>query len=272
VIGSIWLLGLLASSAYNVMFGLTGEFATESSLEWLKTGLRTLPLPLFFMLATVIAVVGVRFIWGLADRLLPGMHSLAGRTTQVLRTASTKAGLNDGPNLTGAVLVIQVLCLAVVSWWFYPLLNALTTPIDGARTTLYSRLSPSNENEWFWYCAVNAILALASIYAWTILLRRRLPDTGAVSIAAGITLAAIFVVMFAAPWKIVYRSTFQMASFHSEPCYVVAERGSRAMLSCAAGRMRNLVIDLSDPALKRLPGSGSIFDAATHSALREDNR
>ncbi len=269
---AIWLLGLLASNAYDVMFGLTSEFADESLFDWLETGLRTLPLPLFYMLAAVTAVVGARFVWRVADRLVPGVHSWAGHTSQVLHAASTRAGLTDGPNVASAVLVVQVLCLAIVNWQFRSLLLALTTPIAESTADIYTRLSPSNENEWLWYCGVTSILALASAYTWIVLLRRRVPGTGVVSSAAGITLTAIFVVMFAAPWKILYRSTFRMASFQSERCYIVAERATRTMLLCGGGGMRSLVIDSTDPALRRLPVADSIFDAQKRSALREDGR
>ena len=263
-IATIWLLGFLASKGYDVMFGLSSEFADESPLDWLETGFRTLVLPIAYMLMAIMAFVIVRFVWRIVDRLLPGAHGWAHRTTRALQTASTRAGLNDGPGLASAVLIGQVVLLAVVHWRFQALIAAFTTPIAGAAPGIYLPLSPARENDWLLFCGVNSVLALASAAAWAMLIRRRIPGTGVVSIAAGLALTAIYAAMFAVPWRVIYQSTFQVASFRSERCFIVAERASRTMLSCVgADGMHSLVVNAADPALKRFPDQESIFGAAS---------
>jgi serine/threonine protein kinase len=271
-VAAVWLLGFLASTAYDVMFGLTGEFASSSAISWLVIGFRTLPLPLAYMLMAFMTFIGVRFIWRIADRLVPGVRSWGHRTTRVWEAATTKAGLNEGSSAASAILIGQVLCLALVWWGFHDLLIAFTTPVASGTPGLYGPLLSSNEAEWLLFCGVASVLALASGTAWATFLRKRVPGTGMASVSAGLAITAIFAAMFAVPWKIIYQSTFQTAMFQSERCYIVGKGETRAMLWCAAaGRMHGLVIDANDPRLKPSPTQESIF-AGIQSSRREDSR
>ena len=272
VIAVVWLLGFLASTAYDVMFGLTGEFASNSALGWLEIGFRTLPLPLAYMLMAFMTFVGGRFIWRIADRLIPGVRSWGHRTTRVWETATTKAGLNEGSSAASAILIGQVLCLTLVWWGFHDLLMAFTTPVASGTPNLYAPLLSSNEAEWLLFCGVASVLALASGTAWATLLRKRVPGTGMVSVSAGLAITAIFAAMFAVPWKIIYQSTFQTAVFESERCYIVGKGETRTMLWCAAAdHMHGVVIDTNDSRLKASPAQESIF-AGIQSSRREDSR
>ena len=272
-IASIWLLGFLATKVYDVMFGLSGEFADDSPLEWLETGFRSLVLPMAYMLMAVLAFVVLRFVWRIVARLIPRARNWATTTTQAFQTAVTRAGLHEGSSPTSAVLIAQAALLAAVVWYFDPLIKAFTTPMGGVTPAIYLPLSPERENDWLLFCGVTSVLALASAAAWAMFIRRRGPGTGVVSIAAGLVLTAIYAAMFAVPWRVVYQSTFQVATFRSEPCFIVAERSSRTMLSCVGAEgMHSLVVNDNDPALKRFPYRESIFGAASRVARHGETR
>jgi hypothetical protein len=270
---TILLLGFLSSTAYDVMFGLSGRFADDSILDWLETGARLLVLPIYYMVLATLAFVVARFVWRILDRVLPGAHRWAHRTTRALQTASSRTGLNDGTSLAGAVLIAQFALLVGVFWWFQPMFDAFTTPMPGAPPATYLPLSPTRESGWLWYCGVNSVLALASGSVWVALIRRRLTGIGVVPITAGIVLTAMFAALFAVPWRMIYQSTFQQAMYGSERCYVVAERPARTMLMCVTPRgIHSREVATTDPALVRSSQQENIFRAASEITSPEERR
>jgi hypothetical protein len=50
MVPGVWLIGFLSSRAHRIMFGVRDPYDLAGPLDWLITGLRTLPLPLFSML------------------------------------------------------------------------------------------------------------------------------------------------------------------------------------------------------------------------------
>jgi hypothetical protein len=274
LIAGAWLLGYLSRTAYDVLFGLSDQLAGGSVFDWLETGARLLVLPAFYMLVATVCFVVARFAWRLLDRLVPRAHGWAHKTTRAFQAVSNRTGLNDGAMLAGAVLTIQMVFVLAVYIRFHRMFVAITTPMTDGSPATYLPLAPANENEWLVYCGVTSVLALASASAWIALIRRRRAGIGAVSIAAGLVLTAVFAVMFAVPWRIIYQSTFQRASYKAQqPCYIVAERSSRAKVWCLGpARMHGYDVTLPEPGLVRSPYQENIFAVASTTVGREEGR
>jgi hypothetical protein len=272
LIAAAWILGLLSWTAYNVLYDLSGPIGEGSVFDWLETGARSLVLPAYYMLAATVCFLVVRFAWRILERLLPRARGWAHNTTRALQAASNRTGLNDGAMLAGAVLTAQVAAAVAVFVVFQPLFVAFTTPMAEARSETYAALAPARENFWLTYCGVNAVLALASAWVWSALIRRRTAGVGTVPIVAGYVLTAVFVMLFAVPWRIVYRSTFQRASYRGQPCYIVAERSSGAKVWCRSPTgMGSYDLAASDAELVRRPEQQNIFDVSEF-ARREEGR
>ena len=213
-VSAIWLLGFLASKAYDVMFGLTGDFAGGAPIAWLELGFHTLPLPAYCMLVSLIALLTLRFAVRVVVRIIPGATTWVGATTERLEALSVKAGLGDGVTLGSALLVGQMAVIALTYWYFQDFINAFTTPVIESTRALCAQLASPNENVRLLYFCVTSVLALAGGAAWTLLMRRNVQGAGATSAIAlaGLALTALCTGMFAIPWPIVYRSTFRTGS------------------------------------------------------------
>jgi hypothetical protein len=274
LIAAAWLLGFLSWTAYNDLFELSGPVADGSVFDWLETGARSLVLPAYYMLAATVCFVVARFVWRLLDRLVPRAHRWGHRTTRALQAASNRSGLNDGAMLAGAVLTMQMALLLAVYIRFHAIFTAITTPMADASPDTYLVLAPAMESEWLIYCGVNAVLALASAATWIALIRRRRPGIGTVSIAAGLVLTAVFALLFAVPWRIIYQSTFQRASYKAlQPCYIVAERPPQAKVWCLApAGMHGYDVTVPNSELVRLSYQENIFGAASRTIRREEGR
>lgn len=261
----MWLLGFLASKAYNDMFGLFGEFASESPLTWLEVGFRALLLPLAYMVIVVTAVAVVRLFWQMATRLSPALDTWSARTSQRIARAGAQTGLTDDGSLPTLVLFLQVLLVAAVYWTFLDLITAFSSSIAVETIEEHARLARSNESEWLRFCAAASLLALAGGLAWSAIIRRRpASGGGAGAIVAGIALTGFCAAMFVVPWRIYQQSFFETALFDSAPCFVVSSRPPRLQLFCPTSTTRNPIVSVDDPKLSRPDPSQprNIFDAA----------
>jgi len=259
--------GFMACKAYEVMFGLTGEFADDGLADWMIIGLRTLPLPVFYAVMAVTAFVGLRFAW----RVLSGLPPIANRwkDSAVTRLPGAPAGpgVFDRTTLGTGLLLAQVVALASVYWRFHDLITAFSTPIVDGLTGTHARLAPANEGEWLWYCGVTSILALAAAAAWARLLGRTgIRGEGLAAPAAGLALTVVMALMPLIPWRLVQQSTFQLAQFESERCFVLSQGASRVLLHCPGHAPGNVVVGRQDARLRVLDLQRNIFASAPASA------
>ena len=158
--------GFMACKAYEVMFGLTGEFADDGLGDWMIIGLRTLPLPVAYAVMAVTAFVALRFAWRLLSRLPAIANRLKDTAITRLPVGATGAGALDRATFGTALLLTQVVALVAVYWRFHGLIMAFSTPIVDGLVDTHARLAPANEAEWLWYCGVTSVLALAATAAW----------------------------------------------------------------------------------------------------------
>jgi hypothetical protein len=258
----VWMLGYIATKAYAIMFGLAGEFERESPLRWLEVGVRTLPLPVYLMMFGVVTFVVASFVWRMLTRLSATLDTWSTKTSRRLVLVTRRLGLNDPGTLARALVTAQIASLVAVYLTFDDLMVALTTvPRDGP-LDVHSSLGRANESEWLLYRSVTSLLALGSGAAWATLLRRtRIADAGMATVAGGLALSVVFVVMFAVPWRIVRESTFQLAEYDARHCFVIAERSPRLFLFCPDLPVsRRVVVSETDPKLKRLTQYQNVFD------------
>jgi hypothetical protein len=267
----VWVLGYASTKAYAVMFGLTGEFGSESPFVWLDVGTRTLPLMLFFLVDAVVVFVMVRFVWRMLTRASARVNAWSERTTRRVDVVTRRVGLNDLSTVASAVVIAQLIALVAAYFAFHPLIEALTMPLIYAPLDVHSRLGRWNENEWLTYRAVTSVLAVTSGAAWLAILRRqRRGSPGGTTVIGGLALTAVFVAMSTVPWRIVHQSSFQIAQYGSLRCFIVSERLPRVMLFCPENAgSRSVVVTEPDSKLTRLARYENIFDGI---APREASR
>ncbi len=267
-------LGYTATRAYEVMFGLSGDFASTSPLLWLDVGIRTLPLPVFYMLSMVVAVVVVAFGWRLLTRMSGTVNAWSEETSQRMEGLARRAGLHDTRTLASALLVVQIASVVAVRFGFGGLITAVTPKLGGGPMDVYSRLGSANHEEWLLYRGVTSVLALASAAAWVALLRRRrIGEAGTGAVVGGVALTLVFVAMFAVPWRIVREAVFQRAQYGTAQCFVLAEREPQVLLFCPDLQgSRRMIVKEPDPKFTRLAQYENIFDELMARAARGRSR
>jgi Protein kinase domain len=267
-VSAIWVVGFLTCKAYDVMFGLTGQFASDGPADWLIVGLRTLPLPVAYVIMAVTGFVIVKVAWRFIRNLSPSLDAWWERTAAGESSWLTRTGLSDPSMSAAALLIVQVLLLAAIYWWFNGFISAVATPLADGLLPMHARLSPANENEWLTFCGVTTALSLASGVGWATLLARPDVRTGGLAApAGGLALTVVLAVMPLIPWRIVQQAEFQLAQFGTGQCFVLSQQGARVLLHCPEqASSRNLVVSRQDERLRFLAVQRNIFTTAPRSA------
>jgi hypothetical protein len=181
-----------------------------------------------------------------------------------VRAGLRRAGL-DEPNMLARVVAVAGLAgLAVVIWAFLPLVRALVTPIDTAPSAIVASLHPDAANSWTYRRLLELILL--GVAAGTLAVARvRRAEPARVSLgalAALVSVAVLIVIFIAAPWRIVYGSTFREVDLAARRCFILGQQGDEVLLHCAGPDVpRNRIVRRDDPRLRPSERTSKLLDA-----------
>jgi serine/threonine protein kinase len=260
---SVTLVGLLAagsvtSLAYTLRFGST-SFAEESPLLWPYWGLRSMVLPLAVM---VTVAVGWGLLYGMARLCFAVFEPVRRRTAPLHRhlrewaeqLRSTPSGI-----LAQVLFFVNIVAIALFYWRFHDVVEGLENfATQGPMTAL----APSHSSH---HRAFRMLLSMELFIfglAWYRLLKTRYErrEEGVFSSLAGGMLAIVTICLLAAPYRVLYHNVGERVSYQSQPCYLVGQRSSDALLFCPRQvPPRNRLVRLDDPALVRGQVYESIF-------------
>jgi hypothetical protein len=263
VLVGVGAIGFMASKAYGVMFGFQGEFAVESPGVWLEVGARTLPLVVVMVVVIEVVWAAAALIWRVTSRNSTLVGTWSQRTTQSLLAASERTGLDDARSGATMLLIVHGAVLLAAGWWFKDLIGAFTTPI--VDVVLPTHILLSQRPLWLLFREVMSLLTVAGGYGWWLALRHwRLAEVGVARAIAGIALTVASLALATVPWRIVLQSTFENATYGSEPCFIVAERETRVQLYCPGRQETTRIVETSDKRLVRLGTKQNVFSAVAN--------
>ena len=256
-------IGFMASQAYSVMFGLQGEFASESPRVWLEVGVSTLPLVVAMVVVIEVVWAAASLIWRVTSRTSTLVGTWSQRTTQSLLAASERTGLDDARSGATMLLVVQCAILIAAGWWFKDVIGAFTKPIVNG--VLPTHILLDHSGRWLLFREVMSVLTVAGGYGWWLALRYwRLADVGFARVIAGIAVTAASLALATVPWRIVQQAEFEIATYGSDRCFIVAERETRVQLYCPGRRETTVVVEARDKRLVRLGTKQNVFSAVAN--------
>jgi serine/threonine-protein kinase len=230
---ALTLTGFITSTGYYVALGFREPFLDESALTWPSWGLRAI----FPGAVLVGAVGGLSYMAALMVHrtILLVRPEAAARIADRVRRAAT-AAREAGPETVGPALFILHLLAIIAIWrWFSPLLASIDGLISQTAGVDLTPLSPRNIEEHRLYRMAVSLVFYTFAIAWTALIlskvRRRIPG-GWVSIAAGVTLTVVTLILTVIPYRILSHNTHQSVLFHSERCYLLGEREDSGLVFC----------------------------------------
>jgi serine/threonine-protein kinase len=260
VVGGITLIGFLTSAAFDQSLGRIKGYSDDSLLDMFIWGVRALFAPASYMLLGLIAVRAGRGLWRLAVRFIPPFTRWALALRRRLRDLAPRFGFSDRSRVAQWVLAAQVLGLAVVIWFFRRLIGAYTTFLDEAPAEMLRQLSFYNDSHLIFRTSLS-MLILAMIVGWRSLLTRPHdgPPIDAATKIAGIAVIAVSLLMLTLPFRLVFQSTFPVAIFAEQRCFVTGQRPGDLLLFCPDARPRIRRVPPNDPSLRQTGEFDRVF-------------
>ncbi len=258
----IGILGTITSVAFNHTLDRSGEFADESVLSWWVWGFRSLIAGTVQASIVMLGWWGTAAIWRLLTKVAPPVEKAAQSGTRYLRTLSSKTGI-EGPRMFAqALLMLQVLGIAVFCWAFIDIFAAMTSFISSASPQDLEPLRPDHVFRHQMYNLSISMLALAmsvGVYFLRRQAQRRGEDAG-LSFAANYAAIAVAFILLALPWRLMWQNRSEVAVYKEMRCYVVGESRLTALLYCpTADAPRTKRVLQTDPALVRTGQFESLY-------------
>jgi hypothetical protein len=256
------LLGFITTATFNLTTQRSAEFATEPWYGVLIWGLRSAVAPAIYMSATAIVVAALAFV----IRVLHLVPSISRPLTEI-RTRTdrfaTTIRLDDPLVLAQGVAALAVLALSLVLWRYRDLINAWSSTISTVDDGVLRPLSPENVSAQAVYGVVLDVLILGFgivLYRLLKLRQRRGTRGGLWPVSLVFTVLLIFVLLWEAPYRIMWQNKRERIQVSENRCYVLGEHDRDWLVYCPdLSPPRNRIIRSSDPSVRRSGIVESIF-------------
>lgn len=258
-------MGFVTTTAFNIVLGRTGDFASEGVLAYFVWGVRSLVAPtvwivgllvLFNIAAMIVSTLSAHF--ALVKNVGTGIRNAGRRLLHALgmRNANT---LGQGLSVAAAAL------LAVIAWSFSDLLGALASKVNDSPATELAVLGSGHYDTHLSYRITLNLVVLMLAASIVTVLRYAKRHAEVLQPATVISLVGVFclaLIMMALPWRILFNDTFPTGSFGERECFILSATRESTLISCPASPApRNVVLKRGDARLSDQHNLGNIFDA-----------
>jgi eukaryotic-like serine/threonine-protein kinase len=265
--GGLAIVGFVASMGLNVTLGRPMSLDNQSPLAWPVWGLRALVAPIVYMAMAALLFLLARSAGRLACRAVPRLAQLAAWLRGRAAGSGLPSGRSDPAVVAQVVLVLQFAAVALVAWRFGWLISAFREEVnDGAREAL-ELLGPSYAPAHVVYGQALDMAILGGLVAWIAVIKARQRRGLAAldgTIAAGLAVMGVLILLLVAPYRILWHNQFERVAFDGTRCYVTGENSESYLLYCPdTPPPRNRLVPLGDVRIHRLNVIESIFTRAS---------
>jgi hypothetical protein len=255
VLGVVWTLGFLMSVAFDHALGRAPQFSSDTPLTWLTVGIQSLVAPIVWALLVMLGVrLALSSVQGLS-RLFPPIRDAIRRAAPLGRALRLQ-GLT--PSARGqVVLALQVGAVALVWIAFRDLIAAFIVSIDSADAAVLRRLAPGNVPILYRFTLTVLLLGMVSACYYTWL--RQPPDArpDRVTRDGGVAVIMLVLLMLEVPYRVMYGSYFQPATWNGMRCFVLGETAAERLIHCPSSTPpRNAIVG---PEVRPVGGPENLF-------------
>jgi hypothetical protein len=241
----VLVLGYLTTVHYDRAIGRSSDFSGEGFAIWLQYGFRSLlPIAVYSTLLMLLLRL-VAALWHFVQRFAPPVRRLVDQArTSISGTFGRIAGW-DGASIAQALLLAQVLAVAVVLWRYRELIALLPMTVTDTDPARLAVLNPVDSNGTLYlYPAFMTSLLAMSVTAWVWLRRQPLlwatvPLTTVVAAAAVSTLVLLLITV---PDRLFFKSEAPEVTYAGARCFVTGFSGNDRLLYCPAGTTRTPIV------------------------------
>ena len=254
VLAGIIACGILSTMVFNHWLG-RADFANEGIADWLRWGLRATLAPAVLIMFEMIALTVLLVCWRFLRGTVAGAQQLERRSAAAMQ----RWKLDQLDNLSSLALLLSIATLALASWYFFPLLNVLTssTDITAVPEAQLAMLSPAFQALHESYREAFTSVAFVNVVVWYPVFRlaaTRRERLNRAVVAGGAIIALLTVAMLDFPYRVVSKGNdvFEVARWQGARCYALGERGADVLLFCPRLSPRNRVVSGAAGGIERL--------------------
>jgi tRNA A-37 threonylcarbamoyl transferase component Bud32 len=252
-------LGFLTCAAYNLSLDRAAGFADDTAADWFTYGARSLVAPVIFVgvIATAVRLV-VSLLHGVR-RLLPWAAGMSRWASARIYAPVRQATVRSTTTAAQWLIAGHVAALVLIAWRFRLLLRAVGSASTADAAAL-ATLRPDAAEPLVYRGLLTIVLAVV-VAAWLPIGRRgawRLLSR--TTVAAGLALVAISLLLLDVPYRVLYHSDARRVDVDGVVCHEIGQRQQELLLYCGSSpppRVR--VVDEASPALRLTTDVESIF-------------
>jgi hypothetical protein len=266
------LLGFLTSAQYNRTLGREGGFSDDTVLTWFVIGLRSLVPPFVFTLVFLVIGRVLTAAWFFTQRLIPPARRVSDLTRTTITGTLARLTGSDPAIAAQALLLAQVLGVALAAWFYRDLIVILPVIVNDADPAALAVLDPAGSNGVLYsYGAVLSVLLASMWIGW----HRLVVRSGAVlprgTVVAGGAVMLIVLLLMVLPYRLYYHSEADQVSYvgqvyGDQVCYAIGSRGDDRLLYCPALPKHQRLPVVKSTDVRTLNRRGALFARSNDSS------
>jgi predicted Ser/Thr protein kinase len=262
-------LGLINTATFNLVMGRTGEFATDSAIDWFRWGLSSLVAPAVYI---SVAFAGWMTASG-AARLIVRLSATANRLYEQVRGRGGDFLIDrgfDDPALGVQIAIgTAAATLALIVFGFGDCFAPVTLYVTSSPPAALATLHPDNEARFDLYGLVlDLFLLLYGLVIVKAIRRTRAagqPIGRATRVMAWV-IPALGLMVWEMPYRLVYHNAFTRVDVADTRCYEIGRNTGTRLLHCPdVEPPRNRIVPDGHPSLAPRGVVESIFTPANRS-------
>jgi serine/threonine protein kinase len=259
-------LGCLETSGLNATLGRNGTpFDTEPATMWIIWGLRSLRVPLIYLIGIFLAVWAAKFVVRVLS-LSEGVDRLLNTGMTQTNRLESRLALHDPAVLGQAVALTGGVLLGALLWHYYPFILAVASwSIDTQPAERFLALQPKGrprlDAQLYQLYLVFLVSGFGVAIARIQRLRAQHPlRRGGAALALVFTMTALAIALCVWPYRIEWMSDMPRLEVAGERCYRIGESGDEWLIHCPdRPPPRNRTVKSTDPSVRDTGIKQSVF-------------
>lgn len=256
--------GLVNTAAFNLTFGRSGGFASESPLQWFVWGVRSLVAPVTYMAIAMAALTLIVAVTRIVCRLVTPVGATARRARSICEAFARSRELNDPELLMQVVTGAGAFVIAALAWMYWDQVSAFAIYISDAPSQELAALQPAYQDQFDAYARLLDLIIVMYAYGMYFVVksaRRAGTHIHPAVIACAIAVPVLaLLLMRELPYRIVYQNDFERVDLENTRCYQIGTQAEALLLHCPDNAPpRNEVVRSTDARLHRLGVLESVF-------------
>jgi hypothetical protein len=258
--GGLTVLGALSTRYFNATLGRS-DFADETVGDWFKWGAMSVLAPAV-LCAFALAGIAVLLV---CKRMLFAASAKA-RSVERTLFEGGRFHLDSVPAISSAALLMSLVVLSAAWWYYSPLLGALVNispDISKAPAESLALLSPRFSSYHETYRATFVWVTIVCVVLWYPAVRLAAMKGERLSkgiVAGGVAVVLLALALLDFPYRLLYHSDFEAATWQDATCFVLGEGSDDLLLFCPEFQVpRSRTVKKGAPGLVRRGFKENIF-------------